>query len=138
MDFDLDLAREQSDKNPVYYVQYAHARIVSILRKVGTNKNFAPKILHFALLIHPSEIALIKEIVRLPDLVARIAKNYEVHHLTTYAKELAAAFHAFYRDCRVISEDKELTLSRIALCRATQIALANTLRLMGISAPEKM
>jgi len=136
MDFDLALAREQSQKNPVYYTQYAHARIASMLRK---SKIPNPKFkTDYTLLQHPSEIVLMKQIVQLPDLVGRIAKNHEVHHLTTYSRELATAFHAFYRDCRVISENKGTTAARLALCRATQITLANTLRFMGIRAPEKM
>lgn len=141
MDFDLALAREQSQKNPVYYVQYAHARISSILRKAQDARAEPRRTKtqnHAELLTHPSEIALLKQIVRLPDLVARIAKNYEVHHLTTYSMELATAFHAFYRDCQVISENEALTQARLALCRATQITLANALRLMGIRAPERM
>jgi len=141
MDFDLGLARQHSDKNPVYYVQYAHARIASILRKARdafAEPHRTKTQNHAELLTHPNEIALMKQLIKLPDLIIRTSKNYEVHHLTTYAKELATAFHTFYRDCHVISEDKELTSSRLALCRATQIALTNTLRLMGISAPEKM
>ena len=137
MDFDLDLAREQSQKNPVYYVQYAHARINSILMRAAEQRRINTQN-HAELLVRASEIALMKHIVRLPDFIARIAQNYEVHHLTTYNMELATAFHAFYRDCRVISENAELTQARLSLCRTTQVTLANTLRLMGIRAPERM
>lgn len=155
MDFDLDLAKEQSEKNPVYYVQYAHARISSILRKASEqdskearqqgsekarNRDSAiarsPRSL--ALLAHESELALMKQLVRLPELIEHIARTLEVHQLTTYAMDLARSFHAFYRDCKVISDDQKLTQARLALCRATQITLRNTLALMGIRAPERM
>ena len=134
IDFDLDLAKQQSEKNPVYYVQYAHARICSILRKAKPVKA-KPQGLK---LEHPSELNLIKLLIRLPEIVEDTAKDYQVQRLPQYATDLATSFHRFYRDCRVISEDKELTKSRLSLALATKTILKNTLDLMGISAPEKM
>src|SRR3989338_1993627 len=138
MDFDLTLAKEKSEKNPVFYVQYAHARIASILRKAKKLSKVRGQRSDVQLITHPSELELMKELLRFSEIVQDVAENYTVHHLPTYALELAAKFHAFYRDCRVISEDKEITASRLALVKATQITLANTLGLMGVTAPEKM
>ena len=136
LNFNLDLTKEQSEKNPVYYVQYAHARICSILKKSKV-KLFEAKP-QSNLLGHPAELKLIKQLIRLPETVEDIAKDYQVQRLPQYAIDLATAFHQFYRDCRVISEDKKLTQARLALVSATKIVLKNTLSLMGISVPEKM
>jgi len=133
LNFDLDLAKEQSEKNPVYYVQYAHARICSILKKATTEAN--PKYLK---LEHPAEINLVKQLIRLPEIVEDISKDYQVQRLPQYALDLAAIFHKFYQECRVISEEKNLTQARLSLVLAVKIVLKNTLDLMGISAPEKM
>jgi arginyl-tRNA synthetase len=132
-DFDLDLAEKQSDENPVFYVQYAHARICSILEKAGEQGEA-----NLALLTHPKEKTLIKRIADLPNEVSRAAEDYGVHRLTTYAIELARAFHGFYGDCKVISEDAALTAARVQLCQATKKALKETLDLLGVSAPERM
>ncbi|MEI7577714.1 MAG: arginine--tRNA ligase [Armatimonadota bacterium] len=132
-DFDLDLAEKQSDENPVFYVQYAHARICSILEKAGEQGDA-----NLALLTHPKEKTLIKRIADLPNEVSRAAEDYGVHRLTTYAIELARAFHGFYGDCKVISEDAALTAARVQLCEATKKALKETLDLLGVSAPERM
>ena len=139
LNFDLDLAKEQSEKNPVYYVQYAHARICAILRKFGKSEIRNPKSeTNSKLLNHESELNLIKQLIRLPEIIEDTAKDYQVQRLPQYATDLAAAFHAFYRDCQVISNDKNLTQTRLGLISATKIVLKNTLDLMGISAPEKM
>ncbi|PIR01602.1 MAG: arginine--tRNA ligase [Candidatus Nealsonbacteria bacterium CG_4_9_14_0_2_um_filter_37_38] len=135
MEFDLELAKEQSEKNPVYYVQYAHARICSILRKV---KHPTSNIKHLTLLNHPSELALIKELIRFPEIIEDTSRDYQIQRLPQYAIDLATLFHQFYRDCRVISGDKNLTQARLALILATKIVLKDTLDLMGISAPKKM
>jgi len=135
IDFNLDLAKEQSDKNPVYYVQYAYARICSILRKSK------PEDLNRGrtdLLKDRSEFSLIKKLIQFPEIVEDTARDYQIQKLPQYAMELAAVFHQFYHDCRVISEDKELTRARLGLVLAAKIVLKNTLGLMGISAPEKM
>jgi arginyl-tRNA synthetase len=140
MDFDLDLAKEQSERNPVYYVQYSHARIASILR-YAQEQGVTSTNGDIALLTHPSELALIRQMLNLPEIVALAAQHLAPHHLTYYAQDLAAAFHAFYRDCRVVSSDPadaELNQARLKLALAAKIVLANTLRLMGVSAPERM
>ena len=133
MDFDLDLAKEKSDKNPVYYVQYAYARTNSILRKAKSH--FVEKL---DLLNHQSEKELIKYLIKLPEIIEDAAKDYQVHRLTTYAVELAGVFHRFYTDCRVLGEKKELEQARLTLVKATKIVLGNVLNLMGISKPERM
>jgi len=135
LNFDLDLARQQSEKNPVFYVQYAHARICSILKKTNS---FNPQNSNLQLLIHPSESELIKKLISLPEIIEDTANDYQVQRLPQYAVELATIFHQFYQNCRVISEDKDLSESRLSLVLATKIVLKNTLDLMGISAPEKM
>jgi arginyl-tRNA synthetase len=135
LNFDLELAKEQSEKNPVYYIQYANARICSILRKVSSSKSRA---LDFRLLNHPSELNLIKQLVRFPEIIEDTAKDYQVQRIPQYALDLATAFHRFYRDCRVLSEDKKLTKARLSLVFSAQIVFRNILGLMGISAPEKM
>jgi len=135
MEFDVELAKEKSSKSPVYYVQYAHARICSILRKAGGLKFQASD---FRPLTHQSELTLIKQLIRLSEVVEDTARDYQVQRLPQYALNLATVFHQFYRDCRVIAEDKDLTKARLSLVFATKIVLENTLNLMGISAPEKM
>lgn len=132
MDFDLDLAKEKSDKNPVYYVQYAHARICSIMKKT---KGLPQK--KGAALAEPSALGLVKQLLRLPSLVEEVARTYEVQKLPFYAVELATAFHDFYGKVRVIDEGT-VDERRLALVEATKTVLAITLKLMGISAPEKM
>lgn len=134
LNFDLALAKEQSEKNPVYYVQYAHARICSILAKAKTQAKAG----NLFLLTHPSELKLIKQLLRLPEIIEDTAKDYQTQRLPGYALDLAAAFHRFYHDCQVISENKKITQARLSLAAATKIVLKNTLDLMGISAPEKM
>ncbi|MFA5995327.1 MAG: arginine--tRNA ligase [Patescibacteria group bacterium] len=131
MDFDLNLAKEHSDKNPVYYVQYAHARICSILAKVP---KLAPAPLQFT---NSSEESLAKILLRLPELVEEVSKTYQVHKLPQYALEVARAFHYFYTKSRVI-EGETVNRTRLQLVQATQLVLKNTLQLMGINAPEKM
>lgn len=139
MDFDLDLAVEQSDRNPVYYVQYAHTRIAGVLRKAEEAGLDAGLPGDPALLTHPSELALLRKMLALPEVVALAAANLAPHHLTGYASELAALFHAFYRDCRVVDPGApELTASRLTLARAAKTVLARVLQLMGVDAPEKM
>jgi len=140
MDFDLDLAVEQSAENPVYYVQYGHARIASILQYAQERvPDFADG--DVSLLRHPAELALIRQMLLLPEVVEQAAKNLAPHHLTYYAQDLASAFHSFYKECRVVSSDPadaELNKARLKLVTAAKVVLAKTLRLMGMTAPEKM
>ena len=140
LDFDLDLAKKQSSENPVYYIQYGHARICSILNLAVEKKiNYSNGSVY--MLSHESEIQLINKILELPSVIDAIADTYEVHHLPHYSLELATAFHNFYQNCRVISENEEdlgLSKARLKLCEATKLALVNCLELMGMSKPEKM
>jgi len=137
MDFDIELAKRQSADNPVYYVQYAHARIASILqfakeREIDSSQG------DVSLLTTEPELTLIRRLILLPEIVEQVAVNLEPHHLPYYAQELATVFHSFYKQCRVVSEDEALTRARLKLVKATQIALAKVLHLMGMTAPEKM
>jgi arginyl-tRNA synthetase len=138
LDFDIELAKKQSNENPVYYVQYAHARIASILRK-ASEAGLAPATTVADTLGDGPEAALAREVVRLPEVVEDAVLAEETHGITAYATELATAFHAFYRDARVVDPDEpERSAARLALARATQVTLARTLGLLGISAPESM
>lgn len=140
LDFDLDLAKSQSQENPVYYVQYAHARICSILRQTQeANINQKPiNKVNYGLLTEEVELDLIRKIVELPELVVGAAKALEPHRLTKYAHELASSFHSFYTQCRVLNTDKELEQARLALVNAVRITLRNVLNIIGIKAPERM
>jgi arginyl-tRNA synthetase len=137
MDFDIELAKRQSADNPVYYVQYAHARIASILR-LAQERGIDCTEGDVALLTTEPELTLIRCLILLPEIVERVAVTLEPHHLVYYALDFATAFHSFYKQCRVVSEDEALTRARLKLVRATRIALAKVLRLMGMAAPEKM
>ncbi|HID90303.1 MAG TPA: arginine--tRNA ligase [Anaerolineae bacterium] len=141
VDFDLDLAVEQSERNPVYYVQYAHARIASILRHAQERGWSLDEPADLSLLHHPSEMALVRKMLELPEVIERCARKLTPHFLPFYAQELAATFHAFYRDCRVVSSDPadaDLTRARLRLVRAVKGVLARVLHLMGMTAPERM
>ncbi len=140
MDFDLALAKRHSAENPVYYVQYAHARIASIVR-LAQERGLEYEKGDVSLLGHPSEIALVRKMLLLPELVETAALTLEPHHLTYYAQDLATAFHAFYKQCRVVSrypKDLPLSQARLRLVAAARVVLANTLHLMGMAAPERM
>jgi len=139
IDFDLDLAVEESEKNPVYYVQYAHARICSMLRYAEEQGWDPGQPGDVSLLTHESEQALIRKMLELPEVVAHAAEQRAPHRFTFYTKELASDFHAFYRDCRVVAaEAPERTRARLTLVRAAQLTLAQALHLLGVSAPERM
>jgi arginyl-tRNA synthetase len=142
LEFDLDLAKEQSEKNPVYYLQYAHARIESILRFAVTqnlltenedwsNTDFSP-------LTSPVEMGLMKLLLEFPGSVASTAVSFEPHRLANYLHEVAAAFHRFYHDQRVVGEEVALAKARLGLCTATRTVLANGFAILGISTPERM
>ena len=138
IDFDIELAKKQSNENPVYYVQYAHARIASILRKAADAGLAAAPDLRGAL-AGPAEATLARVIVRFPEVVEDAAASQETQGVTTFATELATAFHAFYRDARVVDPgDPARSAARLALCEATRVTLAGALGLLGISAPASM
>ena len=155
IDFDIEVAKKKDSSNPVYYVQYAHARICSILRKAapagdaeavvaGTKsmdeligKLFAEKA-NLTLLTHESELALMRKMSEFGELVADAARDRAAFRLTHYAQDLAALFHQFYTNCHVLGEDKELEKARLSLVNGARIVLAKSLDLLGVSAPEQM
>jgi arginyl-tRNA synthetase len=140
MDFDLDLARQESDENPAHYVRYAHARIASILR-YAAEQGASDEGGDVSLLTHPLELALIRQMLRLPEIIELATLNLAPHHLPFYSQELAASFHSFYKECRVISSDPadaELSKARLKLIRAAKTVIARVLLLMGIEPPEQM
>ena len=140
MEFDLELARKESAENPVYYIQYAHARnagILNLARSRGMDWSGGD----VSLLADPNELNLIRTMLRLPELVDQMARTLEPHHLPHYAMELATAFHWFYENCRVISanaEDGAMTLARLKLVESAQIVFRRALALMSMGAPERM
>ncbi|MFN2526389.1 MAG: arginine--tRNA ligase [Actinomycetota bacterium] len=139
LDFDIELVKQQAPENPVYYVQYAHARISSILRK-ATEEGFStdPATADLARLTHDSEIELMRKLASFEELVLWAAQRRAPHRVAGYLEELAAAFSAFYRDCRVMSEDVGLSDARLSLCIATRRTIADGLGLLGVGAPERM
>ncbi|MBU0574536.1 MAG: arginine--tRNA ligase [Candidatus Margulisiibacteriota bacterium] len=137
LDFDLELAKQQASDNPVYYVQYAHARICSIFREAGHHVG-ARCNAHLHLLIDPSERALMRALLDLPDEMLLAAEKREPHRMVEYARQLAALFHNFYHQCRVITDDAEITSARLALVDAARIVLHNVLKLLKVTAPERM
>ena len=138
MDFDLELAKKQSADNPVYYVQYAHARIASIIR-LAQQRGIDYRDGDVSLLTTEPELTLIRKMLLLPEIVEVVVHTLEPHHLAYYAQDLATVFHSFYTQCRVVSRDDEiLTKARLKLVAATKLVLAKTLHLMGMTAPEKM
>ncbi|MFL3025860.1 MAG: arginine--tRNA ligase [Candidatus Neomarinimicrobiota bacterium] len=136
LNFDLDLAADQSDKNPVYYLQYAHARICNIIKRNDENDNtidYNPELLE-----HDLEIDLLKKLEQFPIIVRSVLDSLEPQSVANYLQEIAGKFHKYYANCRIIGEEKELTQSRIALIGATKNVINNGLNLLGITAPEKM
>ena len=138
LNFDLDLAADQSEKNPVYYLQYAHARICNIIKHgesmgISTDREF-----NSTLLNNPTEIKLLKKLEEFQTITESMLQSLEPQTIATYLHETANRFHKFYAECRVITDDSDLTNARIALARATRIILSNGLGLLGISSPEKM
>ena len=140
MEFDLELAKEQSQENPVYYVQYAHARIAGILR-LAEERGIDYADGDVSLLTREAELALVRKILELPELIGMMSRSLEAHHLPHYASDLATAFHWFYQNCRVVSGvegEEELSKARLKLVDAARVALARCLSLMVMGAPEKM
>jgi arginyl-tRNA synthetase len=137
LNFDLNLARQQSDENPVYYLQYAHARICSILRHAGAEDS-AVADPPLERLSAPEELELIKNLLRFPETVESCAVTYEPHRLAEFLQTTATIFHRFYHACRVVTDDRGLTRARLALSLATRIVLRNGFAILGISTPEQM
>ena len=139
LDFNLTLARKESDENPVYYLQYAHARICSVISYAqGEGVGFPEDSSCVELLTEPEEKELIRNLVIFPQLLEGAATACEPHRLTTYGQQLAGSFHRFYHICRIVSSDTRLSEARLMLASATRIVLSETLRLLGVSAPERM
>jgi len=141
LDFDLEIAKKQSNENPVYYVQYAHARICSILRMAQQEHSIALpfyKDINPALLNEPEEMTLIKLMARYPEVIEGAARSLEPHRITFYLNELSSVFHSYYNKNKVISDNKELTAARLFLIKAISIVLGNALKILGVNAPEKM
>ena len=147
VDFDIDLAREQSSDNPIYYIQYAHARICSIIRKAfdAQDEVLADDLMaavgddiNLAVLTDESELALIRKLTELPEVVELAARDMAPNKLTHFGEELAATFHHFYSQCRVMHDDKDIAQARLYLVDATRTTLRTVFGMLGISAPEKM
>ena len=155
IDFDIEVAKKKDASNPVYYVQYAHARICSILRKAADEADAAaveagemtmgelaekiiPEDCDLTPLTHPSELALMRKMADFGNLIALAARDRAPFRLTHYAQDLASLFHQFYTNCHVLTDDADVQTARLALCDATRIVLALTLNLLGLSAPVKM
>jgi arginyl-tRNA synthetase len=140
MNFDIDEVAEQTMENPVYYVQYAHARIASILRRGGEQGIGLRPVddVELGLLTHETELDLMRRIAELPQEIANATELRGPQRLTRYAEELAGLFHRFYGECKVVGDDAELTQARMWLCRVAKQALATSLDLLGVSTPESM
>jgi len=137
LNFDLELAKTQSDENPVFYLQYAHARISSILKMVE-GEGLKLSVEHLDLLVTAEEQNLLKKLQQFEEEVLYDAENFETHRVTAYLEDLAALFHRFYTQCRIIGSERKLAESRLALCIATQIVIKNGLKLLGVEAPDRM
>lgn len=137
LEFDVAQAKETGEKNPVFYLQYAHARIQSILRKKAELSE-DPETSKLELLTHESEVTLIKKLLAFPEAISLAAEKMEPHRVITYLNELASDFTSFYHDCRIIGEEKELMDARTELAKATAQVLANGLGILGITAPDRM
>jgi arginyl-tRNA synthetase len=138
LEFDLDLARESSEKNPVFYLQYAHARISSILRKAEeVGFGFDPEA-DLSLLDHETEVALVKELLGFPEAIVRAAEAREPHRVAVYLRDVAVAFTQFYGASRIIGQPPDIASARMALALAVRIVLRNGLAVLGISAPDRM
>ncbi len=137
MNFDLSLAKKQSDENPVFYLQYAHARICSIIRNVE-EENLKPSLENLSFLDSQEELSLVKKLHSFPDEVLSNAENFEPNKICTYLEELAAAFHKFYTFKRILGTEKNLAEARLALVVAVRYVIKNGLKILGVSAPERM
>jgi arginyl-tRNA synthetase len=136
--FDLELAKEQSNENPVYYVQYGHARIASVFKNADAGDIEAARGAALDALTNPTEITLARRLAEMPRIVQNVAEQLAPHRLTRYARDIASDFHQFYHECRVLVDDRDLRLARLGLCIATQTILARVLDMMGVTAPESM
>lgn len=138
LDFDLDLAKKTSDENPVYYVQYAHARICNVIKHAESQGVKLPETANFSLLKEEEELNLIKKLLEFPEVVSKAAQYLEAHRVPNYLQEVAATLHRFYHHHKVVTDDVELTKARLLLIQGARVVFTNALNLMGVSAPERM
>jgi arginyl-tRNA synthetase len=138
LSFDVALAVERESENPVYYVQYGHARIASVLRRALAEDVARAYRATLAPLVHPAELALARRLSEFPNVVAGVVEYLAPHRLARYARDVAADFHQFYTECKILTEETELRLARLALSIAAKNILARTLSLVGVSAPDSM
>jgi arginyl-tRNA synthetase len=136
--FDLKLAVEKENDNPVYYVQYGHARIASVLRRALADDVLAARTASLAPLVHSAELSLARKLAGFPQVVAGVVEHLAPHRLARYARDVAADFHQFYTECKILTEDSETRLARLALCLAAKSVLARALSLAGVSTPDSM
>ena len=140
LDFDLEVAKKQSNENPVFYVQYAHARICSIIRTALERGMALPACENMdpSLLVEPEERTMIKMLARYPEMLEGAARTLEIHRITFYLNELAGAFHSYYNRNKVVTDNAPLSAARLVLIDAVRVVLANALKILGVNAPEKM
>jgi arginyl-tRNA synthetase len=136
--FDLKLAVEKESENPVYYVQYGHARIASVLRRALPEDVAAARDAKLERLKHPAELSLVRRLAEFPGVVTGVVEHLAPHRLARYARDVASEFHQFYTECKILAEERELRLARLALCLAAKNVLARALALAGVSAPDSM
>ncbi|HLY03909.1 MAG TPA: arginine--tRNA ligase [Candidatus Cybelea sp.] len=136
--FDLQLAVEKDSENPVYYVQYGHARIASVLRNALADDVAAARSASLNPLVHPAELSLVRRLAEFPSVVRGVAERLAPHRLARYARDVASEFHQFYTECKILTDEREVRLARLALCMAAKSVLARTLSLAGVSAPDSM
>ena len=138
LSFDLKLAVERESENPVYYVQYGHARIASVLRRALEQDVEDARTASLGTLVHPAEIALVRRLADFPRVVAGVVEHLAPHRLARYARDVASEFHQFYTECKILADERDVRLARLALCLAAKSVLARALALAGVSAPESM
>ena len=138
LDFDLDIAKDQSEKNPVFYLQYAYARICNIIKQTKSKELSNIGSYNLSLLVHENEITMLKHMAQFPEIIDAAYENLEPQFIANYLQQLASLFHKFYSHCKVINEDNDLTIARIRLIKAVKVILKNGLNILGISSPEKM
>jgi len=138
MDFDLDLAKSQSSDNPVYYIQYAHARICSVFRQAENQGILCSESVDYSTLTHGNEQTLVTTLARYPEIVAIAADKYEPHLIAYYLRDLATQLHSYYNSCRFLDTQPEVRDARLRLLSATRQTLVNGLQLLGVSAPQTM
>ena len=138
LSFDLQLAVEKENENPVYYVQYGHARIASVLRRALPEEIEAARSAPLESLTHPAELSLIRRLTEFPNVLGGVVERLAPHRLARYARDVASEFHQFYTECKILGDEREVRLARLALALAAKSVLARALELAGVSAPDSM